>query len=237
MQIKSALFGHTVDTGISPRVSKLRAVTAGLCLLASIAASAPASAALTQNNYVNGFSDFTLNRPGQSGQSVQAGGFSGVFNGAAFISYCLELAQTFSFGTTYNSYASVPVASAPNTSPMGGAKASDLSRLMGSYFAGSFASTLTTTAMQLAIWEIVYETGPAYTVDAGGFEVTGGDAGSRALANTYLANLGSISAPLLALGSPDQQDFITVIPVPPSMALFAGGLLFGLWGVRRRTAV
>jgi hypothetical protein len=218
------------------RTGGVRALVAGVALAASVVVSAPASASLVQNSFANGSINVTLNRPGQAGQSTSVGGFTGVFNGVSFMSYCIELAQQFSFGTVYNSYSSVPVASAPNTSPMGPLKALDLSKLMAAHFATSFATTTSTAAMQLAIWEIVYETRTTYDVNSGAFEVTAGDNAARNAANLLLASLPGLTAtaPLTALGSPNNQDFITIIPVPPSIALFAGGLLLGLWGVRRR---
>ncbi len=230
----------SVATPSSRRAGGLRALAAGLCLAASVFASAPAAASLVQNSFANGSIDVTVNRPSVSGQQTSAGGFTGVFNGSNFLSYCIELAQQFSFGTNYTNYSVVPVASAPNTSPMGATQAMDLAKLVAAHFSGSFASTTLTGAMQLAIWEIVYETSGTYGLTGGTFEVTSSnDAAAVAQANTWLAGLGNLTAmaPIIALGSADTQDFITIIPVPPSLALFAGGLLFGLWGVRRRAAV
>lgn len=218
-----------------------RLFAAVLCLTATFGTTAPASAALVQTSFANGSLNVTVNRPGQSGQSVGAGGFTGSFNGAAFLSYCIELAQSFSFGTSYNNYSVVPLASAPNTSPMGAAKAMDLALLVGKNFTDSFTSTVKSAAMQLAIWEIVHETAASYSVTGGAFNVNAGNANvnaARTLANTWLSEIPglTVAAPMIALGSPTRQDFITVVPVPPSIALFAGGLLFGLWSVRRRVA-
>jgi hypothetical protein len=223
-----------------PRAA-LRTLAAVLCLAATLSVSAPTQAALVQTSFANGSLDMTLNRPGQSGQSVRVGGFTGVVNGSAFLSYCIELAQSFSFGTSYKNYAAVPLASAPNTSPMGATKAMDLALLIGKNFADSFSSTVKTAAMQIAIWEIVHETAATYSVTGGLFNVNAGNANvnaARTLANTWLAELPGLTAtaPMVAFGSPTNQDFITVVPVPPSVALFAGGLLFGIWSTRRRKA-
>lgn len=217
-----------------------RALAAALCLATALSVSAPASAALVQTSFANGSLNVTLNRPGQSSQSTRAGGFTGVVNGSAFLSYCIELAQSFTFGRSYTNYAVVPLASAPNTSPMDATKAMDLALLVGKNFTDSFSSTVKTAAMQLAIWEIVHETEASYSVTGGLFNVNAGNANvnaARTLANTWLAELPDLTAtvPMVVWGSPTQQDFITVVPVPPSIALFAGGLLFGLWGVRRRS--
>ncbi|MCE2946727.1 MAG: hypothetical protein ACK515_00015 [bacterium] len=217
----------------------LRALALSACVVATLSVSAPASAALVQTSFANGSLNVTINRPGQSGQSTSAGGFTGVYNGAAFLSYCIELAQNFTFGTSYNNYSLVPVASGPNTSPMGPTKAMDLAKLVAENFSDSFSSTVKSVAMQLAVWEIVHETSGAYGITSGTFNVNAGNANvnaARIQADTWLAELPGLTtlAPMIALVSPTRQDFITVVPVPPSIVLFAGGLLFGLWGVRRR---
>lgn len=217
---------------------------AALSIVATLATSAPAAAALVQNDWANGSLNVTVNRPTAPGQSTAVGGFTGVFNGAAFLSYCIELAQQFTFGIAYHNYSVVPVASAPGSSPMGPVKAMDLALLVGKHFTDSFTSTVKTVAMQLAIWEIVYETPvQTYDVKLGAFNVNAGDANvesARDQANTWLTGLSNLNdrvyAPIIALGSRDEQDFITVVPVPTSAALLAGGLLFGLWGTRRRRA-
>lgn len=219
--------------------SALRSLAVSACIVATLAVSAPVSAALVQNAFAIGSLSVTVNRPDQSGQSTRAGGFTGVYNGAAFLSYCIELAQSFSFGTSYTNYSVVPVPAAPNTLPMGPVKAIDLARLVAENFTDSFTSTVKSAAMQLAIWEIVHETSGTYGVTGGTFNVNAGNTNvnsARILADEWLAELPGLSAvaPMIALGSPTRQDFITVVPVPPSIALFSGGLLFGLWGVRRR---
>lgn len=222
-----------------PARSAWRTFAGGLLIVAALASAAPASASLVQTSFANGSLNMTVNRPGQSGQGVSVGGFKGTFNGAAFLSYCIELAQSFSFGTTYNNYTVVPVASGANTSPMGPAKAMDLALLVAKNFTDSFTTTVKSAAMQIAIWEITHETSGTYNVTNGTFSVNSGNTNvnaARTLANTWLSEIPglTVAAPMIALSSPTRQDFITVVPVPPSIALFAGGLLFGLWGVRRR---
>ncbi len=135
------------------------------------------------------------------------------------------------------------MASGPTTiaGDMGAARALDLARLARAFSASSFATTTQTAAFQLAVWEIIYETaGTPYDVNSGVFKVlTAGDGtAARTQANTLLASLPGLTAtaPLIALNSPTTQDWITVVPIPSSAVLLAGGLLFGLWGVRRTGA-
>lgn len=221
------------------------------------AAALPATAAtVRQTGFANGQITFNLIRPDVNdtvpGDSVtqnniQTGGFTGLLNGQAFLSYCIELLQTFRFNADYT-YTVAPVASAPNTHTatstnpppgMGAAKAADLSRLLGGFFAGSFATTVKSAAMQLAIWEIVYETpGGTYNVASDGFRVSGNlnvnQYAAVSQANTWLAALSSQPMlPLEALTHRHRQDFITVVPLPPA-ALLLGTALLGIWGVARR---
>jgi hypothetical protein len=239
--------------------TSIRAGIASATLVAAlgVAAVLPASAAtVRQTGFANGQITFNLIRPDvnntNSGNpvtqnNIRTGGFTGLLNGQAFLSYCIELLQTFHFNTNYT-YSIVPVATAPNTHTatsvnpppgMGAAKATDLARLLGGFFAGSFATTVKSAAMQLAIWEIVYETpGGSYDVSSGGFRVTGnlGSTQNAAVtqANNWLAVLSSQPMlPLEALTHRDRQDFITVVPLPPAALLFATALL-GIWGVARR---
>jgi hypothetical protein len=213
---------------------------AGVLVAASMLVAAPVKASLVQNGFINGSINVTLNRPGQSSQSVAVGGYTGLLNGAAFLSYCIELAQQVSFRTTYSNYTVGTVSGGPNTTVggMGEAKASDIAKLSAAYFATSFATTTRTAAFQLAVWEIVHETLSAtYNVNSGSFAILSDtDHGAaRAQANTWLASLDSLTAtaPMISLTSPTAQDFITaVVPVPSSAVLFAGGLLLGLWGMR-----
>jgi hypothetical protein len=207
-------------------------------------ASAPASADfLRQTDFANGSATLTVTSPALNG-STNVGGFKGFYSATSgallsspLLSYCIELAQNFAFNTTYTDYSTVPVASAPNTIPggMNTTKATNLAMLFGNgRFADSFTSTTKSVAMQLAIWEIVYETaGAAYNVTSGAFSTAA--SGITTQANNYLAAMGlGQAAQIAALTSPGQQDFITVVPVPPSAALLGTGLLFGLWTMRRR---
>lgn len=240
---------------MSKTSSRLGRTLASIALVVgTVAASAPASADfMRQANFANGSEAVTVVRPTNVSMNVTAGGFTGFYNAveskllsSPLLTYCIELTQTFSFNTTYSNYSTVAVAAAPNSIPggMGAAKADALARMMGDgRFADSFTTREKSVAMQLAVWEVVYEAaGTAYNLASGAFRLTSAESAAiTSQAATYLSftSTGTVSA-LVALssvvGSPNsgQQDFITVVPVPPSAALLASGLLLGLWTMRRR---
>ena len=251
---------YNLEHGTPGLRSRLATAAAGAVIgLSTLMASAPANADfMKQTGFANGSMTVQVTRPSNVVQNVNAGGFTGFYNAvqanllsSPLLTYCIELAQTFSWNTVYDNYSTVAVASAPNSlnggSGMGIAKANDLARMLGNgRFADSFTSTAKTVAMQLAIWEVVHElAGNAYSLASGGFTLNTNvdDAidGATGFAATYLSFTSSgTAAQLVALtsvqGNPNSgnQDFITVVPVPPSAALLGTGLLFGLWTARRR---
>jgi hypothetical protein len=93
-------------------------------------------------------------------------------------------------------------------------------------------------AFQLAVWELAYEKSGTYNLGSGNFQVASASDGARALANTWLANLGN-SAPTMTLSvwaSANSQDLAVFspspIPEPEIYVMMAVGL--GLMGFARR---
>ncbi|MBY0437518.1 MAG: hypothetical protein K2W80_04940 [Burkholderiales bacterium] len=238
--MENSMFRSSFPSPFTRARGAFRGFAAAVCVAATLSFSAPATASLVQNAFANGSLNVTIERTGRPDQNVRAGGFTGVFAGSSFLSYCIELAQNFKFGVNYTNYTVVPLASAPTNAPMGATKAMHLALLVGKNFTDSFTSTIKTAAMQLAIWEIVHETNSTYSVTNGHFKVDDGNNDvnqARTLANTWLGELSGLKtmASLVTLSSPTNQDFITtVVPVPPSALLLGSGLLLGMWGIRRR---
>jgi len=126
--------------------------------------------------------------------------------------WCFELDQFFSPGTTYYDYTAVtPFANIA------------LEELFTEVFGGGTISQpipdLVSAAVQLAIWEIRYETAPSYNLASGVFTASGGT-GSVTLAQFYLNHLGDPGNQpskyvVTKLESPSAQDFITATPRPP----------------------
>lgn len=172
----------------------------------------------------------------------QGGGFSGVlsnagaYDNASFATYCVELGQTFNWNVTYNDYRIVKGdtyslwAGNPTT-------AGQIGQLM--TYVDTFGSltSVQSTGVQLAIWELIYETGNSYSLDTGTFTNT--PSSSNGFANTLLAGFSSTTSlyNVDVLKNDNHQDFLvlTAVPEPQAYALALAGLaLVGVFGRKMR---
>ena len=191
---------------------------------------------VTFTGFTHGSLTVTASITGHAPKTVSAGGFTTIWNGPpSFESYCVDLFQTISFGTTYPEYTFV---GAGHTFANGDAY-TDLSRLYAR--AGVVNNALTEAAFQIAVWEIAYETdaGP-YNVGGGAASFSGGTAApaALALANTWVTTLGATGPIINVLESREHQDVIfpTPVPEPETYALFMAGLAaVGFMSRRRKT--
>lgn len=199
--------------------------------------------------------------------------------GNNFVTFCIDLQETVS---GYNKLEVKHLKDLP-TPPVGGmglAKANDIAKLWGKWKAevstvgvsgsnynlgGSYTSVSRAdfaAAMQIAVWEIVYEaTGTGYdttTKGAGGFKVITAAAGLTGLANHLLNGMSSYSGPnanlagfrVTTTGGATRQDQVGLmdddwyidpmgnlveVPVPPAVVLVVAGIASGLF-LRRRIA-
>lgn len=155
-------------------------------VLLSAASAAPQAATMTLTDWTFGNGNAVhASAPAFGGLG---GGFSGTLSGAgapfdgAIDTYCVELVQSFHFGTAYGNYNVVA-----SSTYFGDAKAATLGRLL-SYanplVAGAPAGSQDdkSTALQLAIWNTVYDSDD--TLSGGTFIDTSGFA---AAANAFLA--------------------------------------------------
>ncbi|MEO6031146.1 MAG: PEP-CTERM sorting domain-containing protein [Burkholderiaceae bacterium] len=221
-------------------------VAAGL-MLAATCAQAGETVKLTGYTFgsaksVNVKIDYAGSNPLDKSYSGGAGQFTGTLNGNSFTTYCLDLYETFHFNHTYTNY---------NIVALDTAKAFDIGRLMTQW--GSNVDTATkSAAFQVALWEIMYDTGSLYRLSnpsQGIFSETASNNGVRALAQSYLDDLGSVSnfqvSMLQSLGHYNgdhrwvagNQDFLitTPVPEPSTYALMLAGLA-GVGFVARRRA-
>ena len=187
---------------------------------------------------------FSLDGGANWGNTGTAGHFNwtrtgGDYAGAQgdFMAFCCELTEHIGGG---GNYAYTVVSLDQGTDSIGGmglAKADLINELFGRYYSPSFGAVLSSdraTAMQLSIWEIIYEnsaTGPR-SIGTGNALFTNDNASAMALADLYLAALdgtGPRASDVVVMSAPGVQD--QIIPAPGTIAL-AG--LAGLCFRRRR---
>lgn len=182
--------------------------------------------------------------------TVGAGGFNASFNENfalppgpnSFVAYCVDLAQSFSFGSTFS------VIGANVSSIFGGVRASVLDRLYTQHFAAA-DTRVESAAFQLAVWEVIQEAPTtAFGTNAlgsGSFVATAATSGTTldsdaiTMANSWLNTLTAASGgySLTVLASATHQDQMMATPVPEPetyMMLLAGLGLMGFVARRRR---
>ncbi|MBC7938777.1 MAG: PEP-CTERM sorting domain-containing protein [Chitinophagaceae bacterium] len=187
--------------------------------------------------------------------SGPAGGFggslsaAGALDTASFIAYCIELEESFHFGTTPMTGYTVRAGADYFQDRRGDAGIAErLGRLFGHLADSGTAvdSAATSSALQLAVWNTVYDTDHSLTT-AGSFHATAARssvADSRVdhLANRMLAGAqaGAWRFDVFALERAGSQDFMVLVPrgdVPEPGSLALALAAFGALAlVRRRHA-
>ncbi|HEY7118293.1 MAG TPA: hypothetical protein VH475_17020 [Tepidisphaeraceae bacterium] len=141
--------------------------------------------------------------------------------GQTFAAFCLEPDQEFPSGTNVG-YTVVDLASSPPSGsshgPMGAAKADQVRELWGRFHAGIGTDNNKAAAFQMAMWEIVTDTGKDLT--KGAFVADTSSASGAAIEQQAQAWLNQLTgcgpkANLLALSSCTDQD--QVFEVPPQV--------------------
>lgn len=212
------------------RGSLYSVIAVGALSLAQAASAATLTATFNNvgpYNSVNASTDSAANfsgfPAGLMNWTKTGGDYAGV-NGN-FTTFCIELTEHVSNGGSYVYNIVSPDQAPTSLGGMGLAKAAELSELFGRFYAGlDFDNADDMTAMQLSVWNIVYD--GDHTLAAGPFQVSNGG-GYYGLAQSMLAALDGTGpqASLVAMAAVGVQD--QIIPEPASLALLAAGLLLG----------
>jgi len=231
--------------GLKMKSTLIRGALGAMLLGSAISASA-----LTLN--LTGFSTAgaqTVSVTGPTSSTVNAGAFTGSLSGAPgfdanpFYTYCVELTQTFAFGSPLPGYSIVGGMS------YFGANAATIVDRLGKLFThlGGVnlpADAQTSTAIQLAVWDSIYESAGSFNTGSmsvgTGFQVTSASAATVLQATNLLASAALVTNSMYSISvltNSSQQDFLLIreLPLPGTLALSAFGLL-ALAMVRRRRA-
>jgi hypothetical protein len=197
---------------------------------------------LMATGFAVGSQTITLTNPIRNG-NINAGAFS-LNPPAGEIAYCIDLAQTISFGVLYNDYTKSSLAL---DGGLTAARKGGIAQLFHGFYDASLLNSTNSAAFQLALWEILFETDASRDVDSTHAATRGVDyatspdtpGGVIATANGWLAGLSAFSTDttgLFTYRSGEHQDQIVYhyVPEPPTWIILCAGLGLVALLMRRR---
>ena len=170
----------------------------------------------------------------------------------SLLTVCLDIGGTLLMGKTYGYSASTPFAGQSGINPLWGSgnegglnnSANAMAAIQAAanlfYTHSSVLSSGTPTersALQLAVWEALYDTtagSTTYGLSDGRFQINSGNAAALALASTWLSAVDPNALyvgyllkpdPSQQYGTDGQEFFYNVSPVPEASTVIAGALL------------
>jgi hypothetical protein len=220
---------------------KVAATAAVLSALLATGASATTVTLSKQNpaDVFNGGGKAVVSGITNRSGSFYAGGFRVTDGDRDFVAWCLDILDNLGLPSLYE-ITTTPFAGTAQGS-LGATVISNIENLFEVNYATlvDIGNNAQSAGFQLALWELVYETGGTFNVSDGTWRATSSTSGVVAAANTYLANLGNAITQNYALtfyeSKAGGQNLVSVSPVPLPSAVWLFGLgLAGLYGAGRR---
>jgi hypothetical protein len=202
----------------------MRTKTLLLCAVAVAAAFSPAKSEAQSITATLDVVDPGLSVNGTVDGSFYQDWASGILDFTTFQAFCVEPLQGINYGETV-------VYQIQNPGTLN--NSDSVAQLVGGYLA-SGRTNEDAAAVQWAIWEVILDSNPTQSLTAGVVNISPSGSATAALAQTYLANIGTYTpATLTYLKNSTRQDVVTwqAIPEPGTMGLAAFSALLLL---RRR---
>lgn len=160
--------------------------------------------------------------------------------GDLFYAFCIDLSQTVGIGGTYEFEVKTNLADGRDSAPyptLGPSIAANLAKFLGAVFPsfGGSLSTVEAAALQIAIWEIIYETPTnAFNVASGNISFSN-NANALSTATNYLNTFstfnGASATGLHSLNNANSQDQIIQIPGNPNLEEIPEPGTYALMGI------
>ena len=160
--------------------------------------------------------------------------------GDPFYSFCIDLTQTVYYNTPYEFTVESNLANGRDSvgyPPLGATIANNIANFFGAVFPdlGGALSQVNAAALQISLWEIIYETpGTAFDVTSGNIKFANNAAAiaqATSYLNTFASFAGSAATGLHALNSSRLQDQLVQVPDSPDTGNVPEPSTYALMGI------